>query len=189
MRTQFQYVFYSSFSDTTYCPSILLPTENLLKKTLDSTFFKSKNGAFLNETDRIDLCCRSLYKCNAYKRIELNLTYVWNIRHCDCVHSFQICLKNLNTSVSNKVNFVHSLNTVTCFSKDHPIVMCIEFERYSDIMIQLFETFTPEEKDEERNFKRCIKYALDQKRKKVLQLFDVSFNENATYTTASMKFK
>lgn len=155
----------------------MLPTEHLLQKTLDSTFINSRNNTILNETDRIDMCCRSFYKCNSYKQIELNQTTVWAIRHCDCVRSFQICLKNLNTTLSNELNFIHSINTTKCFSKDHPIDKCITFEKYPDAMVQLFKFINSD--DREKYLKRCTKYELDRNREKKLQIFDIPFNEYA----------
>lgn len=141
----------------------------------------------MNEIDQIDLCCRSLYKCNAHKKSELNQVTPWGIRHCACVSSFQTCLKKLNTSLSNEVNFVHSINTTTCFAKDYPIVKCIKFEKYSDTMEQLFEIIDSDNK--EKYNKRCVKYELDQNREKELQIFDVPLNENATFPTAGIQFK
>lgn len=168
-----------SFSDTKYCQSLLLPTDYQLKKTLDSTFVPSKSGTNLNEKDQIDLCCRSLYKCNAHKQNELNQTIAWNIRHCDCLHSYRICLKHLNTTISNKINFVYSLNTTKCYSNDHPIIKCIEFEKYPDTMS--FKMINHDE--HEKYFKRCLKYAVDQNRKKELQIFDMPLNEYKMLTT------
>ncbi|XP_055315866.1 uncharacterized protein LOC129579678 [Sitodiplosis mosellana] len=169
--------------DTKYCQSILLPTEHILKKTLDSTFVKSKSGAVLSEVNRIDLCCRSLYKCNAHKYNELNQTTAWNsgIRHCECVNSFKICLKSLNTSLSNKFDFIHSINTTKCSSNDHPIIKCTAFEKYSDKLLQLSKTINSNNR--EKYFKRCIKYESDQNREKQFQIFDMPFNENEMFTT------
>lgn len=60
-------------SDTKYCESLLLPTEHSLKRSLEATLTNAIRGTHLeNKIDQIDGCCRSLYKCDAYKRIELN---------------------------------------------------------------------------------------------------------------------
>ncbi|XP_031633959.1 uncharacterized protein LOC116347501 [Contarinia nasturtii] len=112
----------SDLKDTKYCPTILLPTEHTLKKSLDSILFNSKSGTIPNKIDRIDLCCRTLYKCNLQKTSEINQT-VWYIRHCNCVQSFQHCLKSLNTSLSNELYSTFALNATKCISNEQKIVV------------------------------------------------------------------
>lgn len=163
-----------SFSDTTYCKSILLPTEQTLKKTLQSTFANSKTDTVLDEKNRIDLCCRFLHKCDAHKHIELNHTTEWPYWHCECVSSFYTCLNNLNTTVSIEFALIHSINTTKCLSNDYPIVQCKKFEIYSDSISQLFKFDNSDE--HEKYFKRCISYQLDRNLKKELQIFDIPFN-------------
>lgn len=118
----FLQVLFFTFSDTKYCPTILLPTEHTLKKSLDSILFNSKSGTIPNKIDRIDLCCRTLYKCNLQKTSEINQT-VWYIRHCNCVQSFQHCLKSLNTSLSNELYSTFALNATKCISNEQKIVV------------------------------------------------------------------
>ncbi|XP_031622912.1 uncharacterized protein LOC116340509 [Contarinia nasturtii] len=118
-----------NLSDTKFCESILSPTEFTLKRSFEATFEIVKKGGYLNESDRADLCCRSFHKCGAHKHIELNYTNEQaNIRHCECEYSFKNCLENLNTSSSNVLGFIHSLNTEKCYAIDHPIIECISFD-------------------------------------------------------------
>lgn len=107
----------STFLGTKFCESILLPTEHTLKQSLEATFLNVNRGAHFNGKDQIDSCCRSLHKCDAYQRIALNQTNdsLWDFRHCDCLYFFQICLDHVNTSLSNEVAFLHSINTTKCY--------------------------------------------------------------------------
>lgn len=174
--------FFPSFSDTKYCFSILRPTEYNLKKSLQSTFVNTKNETIFDEKYSIDLCCRFLYKCDAHKRhiIELNQknTSEWIFWHCDCVRSFQTCLNNLNTKLSNEFAFIYSINTTKCFSNDHPIVKCNIFEENPESVKTFFELANLEER--EKYFKRCKSYELDESVRKELQLFDIPFNNESS---------
>lgn len=87
-------------SDTKICESVLLPTEFTLKRLFEDAFVSVKKGTYLNDSDHLDLCCRSLHKCEAHKHIELNYTIEAYVRHCECEYSFQTCLENLNSSLS-----------------------------------------------------------------------------------------
>lgn len=160
-----------------------MPTEYTLKKTLQSTFFNAKSDTVSDEKDRIDLCCRFLYKCDAQKHKEVNQTIVWPLWHCECVRSFQTCLNNLNTSLSNEFAFIHSINTKKCFSKDYPIVKCDRFEKYPDSISEIFKFVNLDER--EQYFKRCIIYELDRNRRKELQIFDMPLNVYYAMTTAA----
>lgn len=158
-----------------------MPTEFSLKKSFEATFVNSKERIYLNGTNRVDLCCRTLHKCDAHKHIEFNYTNESNIRHCKCEFSFQKCLKNLNTSLSNELAFLHSVNTTKCYSKDHPIIKCMTFDSHKreSIPVQFIKSMDlPEHKS---LFGRCLKYDLDQSKPQKLQLFDVPFNYYASY--------
>lgn len=155
-----------SISDTKYCKSILKPTAYTLKQTLQSTFVHLKMDAVLDEEEGIDLCCRFLYKCDAHKRIEMNQTNtnVFPFWQCDCVRSFQKCLNNVNTTLSNEFAFIHSINTTKCISNDYPIVKCKIFEKYSDSVSHFIKLSNLNER--QHYFTRCSAYELDQNRKK-----------------------
>lgn len=128
--------------------------------------------------DDVDFCCRSLHKCDAYKHTELNkYTNEMYIRHCDCVHSFQICLKNLNTSLSNQLAFIHSINATKCYAQDYPAIECINHETYPDALLRLVNSA-----ERERFFNRCLNYDFDFSQLQKVQMFDVPFN-NYTMTT------
>lgn len=161
--------------ETKFCESILSPTEFTLKRSFEATFDSVKSGGYSNEIDRVDLCCRSFHKCEARKNIELNYTNEQvNIRHCECEYSFKNCLDNLNTSSSNVLGFIHSLNTEKCYVIDHPIIKCISFDALQiepEIDLHLNKSI----------FNRCSKYDLDQSQPQLLQMFDVPFNEHATF--------
>lgn len=179
------YVF--PFIDSKYCVSILSPTKHTLKKSLESTFLNSNSSVQFHETNRIDLCCRYLYKCDAQKHSEFNQTIEWEFWNCACVRLFQICLQNVNTTLSNELAFVHAINSTKCVSKDHPIVKCVKFEEYAEITRKLPISVSLIE--HEKYFKRCVKYELNQSIGRVLQTFDVPFNaiDFSTGTLSSMK--
>lgn len=109
----------------------------------------------------------------------------WNIRHCDCVRLFQICLKNLNSSLSNEVALLYSLNARECYSEDHPNTGCTQFEHISDeIKVQLSRFMKSSER--ETYFKRCVQYALDKSQPKRIQIIDAPFNDHAKSTVEGM---
>lgn len=171
-----------NLSDTKFCESILSPTEFTWKRSFEATFDNVKNGGFLYESDRIDSCCRSFHKCEAHKHIELkNITEQANIRHCECEYSFKNCLENLNTSSSNVLGFIHSLNAEKCYAIDHPIVKCISSDAplmEPEIDLHFKDLNTVKRKS---IFNRCSKYDLDQGQPQLLQMFDVPFNERAAF--------
>lgn len=82
---------------------------------LEATFVITKWGMNLNEKDHVDICCRTFHKCDAHKRDDLNVTTELYVRHCDCIHSFQLCLQRANTSLSNEFAFMHSINSTRCY--------------------------------------------------------------------------
>lgn len=171
-----------NLSDTKFCESILSPTEFTLKRSFEATFDNVKKGGYLNDSDRVDLCCRSFHKCEAHKHIELNYTNEQaNIRHCECEYSFKNCLDKLNTSSSNVMGLMHSLNTEKCYAIDHPIMKCLSFDTLQiepEIDLHLQNLNAVKRKS---IFNRCSKYDLDQGQPKLLQMFDVLFNEHATF--------
>lgn len=161
-----------SLSDTKFCESVLLSTDHiLLKKSLQATLINARNDTDLNDKRRLDSCCRSLHKCEAYKNIELNGDR--SIPHCQCVRNFRICLKELNTTLSSDLAFIHSTNSTKCYARNHPIIKCVKLETYTGPISQhlgsmsstLNRTF----------FSRCIQYAFDDSQPKQLQLFDLPF--------------
>lgn len=150
-----------------------MPTEHTLKKSLLSIFLNNKNDTIVNEKYKIDVCCRSLHKCDAHRRAELNHSTDNHISYCECVQSFQKCLRNLNQTLSNEVAFIHSLNATKCFTTIHPIIKCIKFEQHSESTDQIIKFTTMNER--ENYFKRCTKYELDLSRKEELQIIDLPF--------------
>ncbi len=149
-----------------------MPTAHNLRKSLRATLFSAKQDTHLDDRGRLDSCCRSLHKCDAYENIELNNNDS-NILQCECVHSFRICLKQLNTSLASDFAFIHSINTTKCYAKGHPIIKCVKLEAYVGSASQylrlmdstLSETF----------FKRCSKYEFDESQPQKLQIFDLPF--------------
>lgn len=105
------------FLDTTFCESIFIPTAYSLKKSLKAAFFYAKRGMHLDDVDHVDLCCRSFYKCDAYKNtIQMTEMKEWNTI-CECVRSFRECLSKLKSNISNEVAYF--VNTIKCHEKDH----------------------------------------------------------------------
>lgn len=155
-----------------------MPNENILKQTLESTFVNSVRDG----TQRIDLCCRTLHKCDAQIKHTLNETIEVKYSNCDCAISFLTCLKNLNTDLSNELSLMFTINNTKCYSNDHPIVNCVKYEEINNINLMNFTKI-----DERENyFKRCSKYNVDPTQKKRLQFFDLPFNKSSgTYYTCT----
>lgn len=129
----------------------------------------------MDEKTNVDLCCRSLFKCDALKHIELNHTNDNTIRNCECVHSFQTCLQNLKTSLSHALAFIHTINTTKCYANDHPMIKCTEFEAHGLDQLLKFNNSS----ERKKIGKRCIKYELDGSKAKEIQTFDLPLNKNA----------
>lgn len=156
-----------------------MPTEQALKKSLGGALVNVNRSIHLDEKDQVDACCRSLYKSDAYKRISFNQINdsLWNFQSCDCIHLFQICVDNLNTSLSNEVEFLHSINTTKCYLIDYPIIQCIKWESYPESET-LFLRFV-NQVAREKFHNRCSKYELDGNQPKQLQLRDLPFNHHS----------
>ncbi|KAG4072929.1 hypothetical protein HA402_006609 [Bradysia odoriphaga] len=157
------------FQGTKYCESILLPTVRTLRNSLRAAFFNARTETHLDDKDRLDECCRFLHKCDAYKNVEQNDSIDKSILHCECVHSFRGCLKELNTSLSNDLAFIHSINATKCYAKEHPIIKCFKFEAHLGPASQhertLADIFTG----------RCTQYEFDESQPKKFQIFDLPF--------------
>lgn len=136
----------------------------------------------MNDKDRLDSCCRSLHKCDASKNVELTYSNDRNIPHCECVHSFRSCLKNLNTSLSNELASIHSINITQCLALDYPMIKCAKFEEYSISTDERLGSMSSTELN--RFFDRCIKYELDENQPQKLQLFDIPFIYHETFIIA-----
>lgn len=160
---------------TNFCESILLSNEDTWKKALQASFGYVTNNTHLNGHERLDVCCRLLHKCDAQKRVELQSSNTeWNVRHCECVHTFRACLNNLNTSTSNELAFIHSLNATKCYAKDHPIVKCAVSEVFSEEIAQFFQIM--DSNIRERFLRRCSNYELDRTQPQRIQFFDLQFS-------------
>lgn len=179
-----EFLFHFLFLDAHFCAVILSPSEYTWQRTLEATFFNQKQNDSSHEKYRVDHCCRSLYKCNTQKHMELNATTDWHIQHCDCIHLFQMCLNNLNSSLSNEVAFIHSVNATKCYSKTHEIIGCIEYQIFSRSKNQLLNFMNSLER--EKYLKRCIKYEFDENRPKKLHILDVPFIYHAVTLTNCM---
>lgn len=166
------YFIFFLFADAKYCKSILTPTENAFKQTLQSTFVHAKTGA---HEERVDLCCRSLHKCDAIKNNELNKTIASQFSNCECVWQFQTCLNNLNTTTANELSLLFLINTTKCLSNEYPIIKCNRHEDIRDEELNLSNLY-----EREKYLKRCIVYEIDRSRKKELQFFDVPLYANTT---------
>lgn len=157
------------FQGTKYCESILLPTVRTLRKSLQAVFFNARTETYSDDKDRLDICCRSLHKCGAYKIVEQNDSIDKSILHCECVHSFRGCLKELNTSLSNDLALIHSINATKCYAKEHPIIKCSKFEEQLGPASQLKRTSA------DKFTGRCTQYEFDESQPKKNQIFDLPY--------------
>lgn len=155
-----------------------MPTKETLKTSLKASFVKSI------EIDQVDSCCRSFYKCDAHKSNEFNRTNEWDIPHCECMHSFQTCLDSLNNSLSEDFTYIHSINTIKCYSKDYPIVKCLKFDELTSAEdAYLHGVYEFSNSDEfEKYFNRCLKYDLDETKPQQLQLYDLPLNHACKFS-------
>lgn len=165
--------FYSAFSGTYFCESILLPTKGTLKKSFKASFVRS------NKIDQVDSCCRSFHKCDAHKSVEFNRTSEWDIPHCECIYSFRTCLGHLNNSLTNKFTHIHSINTTKCYANDYPIVKCSKFDELTNDEVEFLKFSNSDE--HEKYFNRCSKYHLDETKPQQLQLYDLPINHDRKY--------
>lgn len=140
-----------------------------MRKSLHATFFNVRNDTYVDHEDRLDSCCHFLHKCNAHK----NDANYRNILHCECVYSFRICLKKLNTSLASHLAFIHSINTTKCYAKNHPIIKCVKLEEYVGSASQYPRFLNLTLKNV--FFNRCTKYEFDESQPQKLQLFDLPF--------------
>lgn len=160
---------------TNYCESVLLFNEDTWKKALQASFGYVTNNTDLNGNERLDACCRLIHKCDAQKQVELQQSNSeWNVKHCECVHTFRTCLRNLNTTASNELSFIHSLHATKCYAKDHPIVKCVKIETFSEPHAQFFQIM--DSNIRERFHYRCSNYELDKTQPQRIQLFDLQFS-------------
>lgn len=175
------------FLGTKFYESILLPTKHTLTKSLRTALFSARNDSSLNEENRLDLCCRSLYKCDAYKINELNGTIDRSsFLHCYCALSFRTCLKKLNTSLSSDLAFIHLINATKCYATDYPIVKCDKQEEVTRSAIQHLRFLNSTLAD--ILFNRCTKYEFDESQPKKLQVFDLPFIVPGTSTFLASKY-
>lgn len=100
-----------------------MSTKDSLKKSLDASFVDTKGeDTHADDKERVDLCCRTLLKCDARAGFELNISNERNIRHCECENIFEKCLKNLNTSLSSETALVYAANAKKCiYTKKHTL--------------------------------------------------------------------
>lgn len=128
----------------------------------------------MDEKDHVELCCRSLHKCDTFKHIELNYTNESNIRHCDCEYLFKTCLTNLNSSLSIELSNIHAINARKCYAKNYPIIKCAKLRVYSEPKNLIFESMNLPERLEFSS--RCEKYEMDQSQPQKIQMFDLLHN-------------
>lgn len=137
-----------------------------------------------DEKFHVDLCCRSLFKCDAFKHVDMHLTNDWNFSHCECVNLFQTCLQNINTPLSDEVAHVHYMNATKCYAKNHPIIKCVKSEETCFLNPQFNRPVLrfADSAERHRIFTRCTKYEFNEKKPQQLQLFDLSFKYYGTST-------
>lgn len=176
-KNSFYSLFFAYPIDTKFCASILLPTAISLKKSLEASFIQKKNGTHLNEQENLDLCCRLLYKCDAYQKTELKYSFEWNIMHCECENKFRICLKNLNTSSSKQFAYIYSIHKKKCYANNYQIIKCVKFETFLLPEIQFYNA-SLNRIVRETFYNRCIEYEFDESKSKQLQLFDLPFSSD-----------
>lgn len=174
-------------SNTKFCTSILLSDESALRTSLRAAFINHvKKDTQFDEADHLDLCCRSFYKCDSYKSIELNYTTAWNSHHCDCEYFFELCLNNLNTTSSNVLRVNHIVDTPKCYANEYPIMKCITFGTFPESNVDFLRF--PNLNEREKPSNRCSKYVLDENKTKRLQLFDLPYHQTPRATINGKKF-
>ncbi|XP_055383281.1 uncharacterized protein LOC129613305 [Condylostylus longicornis] len=104
---------------------------------------------------RTDLCCRDHDRCfdiipPRTRKYGLYNDGMFTKSHCDCDLDFYVCLKNVNSFVSNKVGFAYfNVYRPKCFRKEYPVIRCVQWFN-----------------------NRCQLYLLDESREDRYQWFD-----------------
>lgn len=154
-----------NFSDTNFCASILSKTQMKLQDLSEKSNFEEE----LN----VDSCCRLHHECDIRKRIELNYRNNWELRNCECEYAFRKCLGNLNTKLSIDLRFIYYLNTTKCYSNDHPIEKCLQFQTIFEPNAQYQRSINLSERN--KSTTRCLRYKLAENKPKQYQIFDLPF--------------
>lgn len=112
----------------------------------------------LGKHEEVDKCCRDHDHCDNIPAGEskYNLTNrdYFTVLNCDCDHQFQKCLRDINSSMSNRIGRMYFTLRNHCYHDDSPIIKCDEY-------------------DDEIFLHRCIHYALDESQSKRYQWFDL----------------
>lgn len=160
-------------TDTNFCSSLLLSDEmGISLNELAKIYTEQKE---LGVNANLDLCCRSHYECSRLK-LESNETTHSKYWNCECESKFRTCLQQLNTQLSNELGFGRSVYVKQCISEDYPIVKCVQYEEFLS-PTHRFEG-SPNKRDFELNYARCLQYQFDETQPKQIQLFDLPFNYN-----------
>lgn len=140
----------------------------------------------LGTNGNLDFCCRSHYECSHYKFAsnDTNDSNYWN---CECESKFRTCLQQVNTVQANELGFGRSVYVQQCISEDYPIVKCIQYEEFLNPTSR-FEG-SPNKRDFELNYARCLQYEFDETQPKKVQLFDLPFNYNGLSSTEIQRLK
>lgn len=105
----------------------------------------------------VDMCCRDHDHCDNIPagQTKYNLTNAdfFTRLNCGCDRRFRQCLRDINSTTSNRVGRIYFTLRNKCYYDDHPIVKCEAYD--TDVFV-----------------KRCIQYRLDMDQPKRYQWFD-----------------
>lgn len=117
----------------------------------------------LGSQKEVDMCCRDHDHCDNIQAGETkyNLTNddYFTCLHCDCDRRFKQCLRDINSSMSNRVGRLYFTLRNRCYFDDNPIVKCLKYE--TEVFIH-----------------RCVLYELNMDEPKLYQWFDLPLYDN-----------
>lgn len=169
---------------TNFCSSLLLSEEMRISVNELAKIYTERKDLGVN--GNVDACCRSHYDCSRAK-FETNTTN--NSKHwdCECEAKFRTCLRKVNTPLSSELGFGRSVYVKQCISKDYPIVKCVQYEEFLNPSHR-FEG-SPNKRDSEANYARCLQYQFDETQPKKIQMFDLPFNYSGLSTNEIQRLK
>lgn len=118
------------------------------------------------------MCCMSNFQCGEQKRREFNSVLIdQKLRHCECENKFRECVQNANSSSIARWADYYFRHTSKCYSSNHPIVKCEEYEYF----YQPKMPYKQLPNGQISGAVRCVEYKLDKSKEKIYQTFELPF--------------
>ena len=154
-----------------FCPKIIKYIGDGVPETKGMDQFRADMTTWDSHTVEImEECCKSLHRCDIQKRSELKNTLIeGNIRNCECEREFHTCFQTPKLFDLSGFEDKYSQFTPKCYSVDHPIMKCEEYQCY----YHPSQTFYQYPSKHLQDAVRCVKYKLDESKPKIPQTFQI----------------